>query len=92
MYDAFEERRTPVLAIANEESWYHENQKLDEHLEGDRRFHNAVDFNYKLSYTFEREAAYLIDKRGKIAQVFPMEVYERAPWWSVLNEIDRIRK
>lgn len=33
---------------------------------------------------------YLIDEKGVIQQVFPMETYNRPPVWSILNEIQRL--
>ena len=41
---------------------------------------------------YDRTSAYLIDEAGLVRQVFPMEVYDRAPFHALLNEIDRAFK
>lgn len=90
MYGEFEKRDTVVLAIANEEQTLAANVKIRDHLGGDPHFLNAVDLGFSSRDRFERTTSYLVDKEGVVRQVFPMEVYQRAPWWALLKEVDKL--
>ena len=50
----------------------------------------AADIGYVNHREYARTTSYLVDERGIIRQIFPMEVYGRAPTWALLNEMDRI--
>ena len=89
LYDEFEERNTVVVAVTSEERTMEEHAKIAHHLEVAPRFEHAPDFGYRATRAYERTASYLIDEQGIVREIFPMEIYGRAPWWSVLAGLDR---
>lgn len=83
-----ESRDVAVVAVTNEETSMEEHAKLRDHFEGDVPFHHAPDFGGEATKDYEPTTCYLIDAKGVIRQVFPMEIYERPPWWSLITGID----
>ena len=91
LIEEFEARDTVVVTIANEEDSLESNLAVRDHLGGeDPRFVSLVDLEDRSGESMERTTAYFVDATGRVRQVFPMEIYARPPWWSILNEIDAI--
>lgn len=90
MYAEVESRDFEVVAMANEEQSLLAHMKVLGEFDSLPPFPLAVDINRQRTEAYERTTAYLIDKQGVIQQIFPMEVYDRAPWWPLFNEIDRL--
>ena len=90
IYAEVESRDFEVVAMANEEQSLLAHMKVLGEFDSLPPFPLAVDINRQQTQAYERTTAYLIDPAGVIRQIFPMEVYDRAPWWPLLNEIDRL--
>ena len=92
VHGEFEKRDTRIVGLANEEQSLENFAKVDQRFDGGAPFDLVVDLAYHREGTgpYERTTAYLIDKKGVVRQVFPMEIYERPPWWAFLHEIDRV--
>ena len=89
IYQEFEKRGITVIGLANEEKSLYEHKKTIEKFEG-AGFELVADINRRKTKMLERTTAYLVDKKGIIRQIFPMEIYNRPQWWPILNEIDRL--
>lgn len=88
--EEFEKRGVALVAVANEEGDMAEHAKIRDHFGGVPPFRHAPDFQGRATRPYGRTTSYLIDRRGTVRQVFPMEIYERPPWWAFLNEIDAL--
>lgn len=53
-------------------------------------FEIVADLNRDHTKQYDRTTTYLIDKQGKVRQIFPMLIHYRASWDAVLHEMDRI--
>jgi len=90
MYDEFEKRNTVVIAVSQEDTDLVSHAKFLKRFEKTPRFDIVADINREKTRRYDRTTAYLIDKKGIVRQVFPMIIHERAPWWAVLHEMDRL--
>ena len=84
----FEKRDTIIVAVTSEERNMDEHALIANHFEEPPPFQHAPDIGRKATAAYERTSSYLIDKQGIVREVFPMEIYGRAPWWSVLRGMD----
>ena len=87
----FRQRRVQVVAVSTEETTMRAHRGVLAQLEGEPSFPILADLQRAKTAAYERTSAYFIDRRGRIRQIFPMEIYARPPWWAILNEIDRLR-
>lgn len=92
MLKEFQDRDTEIMAIANEDTSEEDFVKIFPKL-GRKPYsiHVGGDIGYDQTRAYDRVHLYYINKQGIVDQVFPMEIYSRAPWWAILNEIDRIQ-
>ena len=67
-----------------------EHAKIYDHFEEALPFDAGADLKHSVTDAYSPTTSYLIDREGKVLQVFPMEIYGRTPWWSLLNEMDRV--
>jgi hypothetical protein len=86
-------RDTAVVFVSLEDETLAEHDTIAEIFDDLPGFSVAAELDFDratspLAYT----TAYLIDPRGVVREVFPMETYARAPWWAILGEIDRLRE
>ncbi len=89
LYDEFKDRKVAVIGVSNEER----NLMAHTNVIGELGFLPEWDLVTDIGYrhnSFARTTAYLLDTDGVVRQVFPMEIYDRPPWWAILNEVDRI--
>jgi peroxiredoxin len=90
VYDEFERRDTVVIAIAQEDTDLDKHAQMAAKIKPKPRFEIVADLNRAKTGAYDRITAYLIDKNGRVRQIFPMLVRTRPSWEAVLNEIDRI--
>lgn len=88
--DEFSKRDTAVIAISNEDTSEEDFLKIFKDLGRAPSIKVGGDIGYR-HRAFDRTHIYYVDKQGVVQQVFPMEIYRRAPWWAILNEIDRLQ-
>jgi len=91
MSEELASRELEVIALSNEEAEIGAHRKVLSHFDSTPSFPLLADISYETTRSYERTTAYYIDPKGKIAQVFPMEIYNRPPWHALFNEIDRLR-
>lgn len=92
MYDELEARDTVVVAVSQEEKELSEERygPFLAKLEPYPRFDVLVDVQREVTSAYDRTTAYLIDKEGRVRQIFPMIIHARPSWRALLPEIDRL--
>ena len=91
MYGELEKRDTVVVAIAPEDESVEDFAGFySSGFDPAPRFDAAVDVGRKATRAYDRTTAYLIDKQGKVREIFPMLVRFRATWDAILTEIDEL--
>lgn len=90
LYEEFVARDVEIVAFSNEEPSFMAHTKVIGELGERPPYPILCDAKRKQTPRYERTTAYLVDRDGTVLQVFPMEIYDRPPWWAVLNEIDRL--
>ena len=88
-YEAFAERNTQVVAVAQEDTDLEKHAQFLQGLE-ERRFEIVADLNRAETKVYDRTTAYLIDREGKVRQIFPMLIHTRPDWRAIVAEIDRL--
>lgn len=89
-YDEFTRRNTVVIAVAQEDEDLDSHAKFLKHFDGKPAFEIVADLGHKQTKGYEPTTAYLIDKQGKVREIFPMMVRHRASWGAILREVDRL--
>jgi glutathione peroxidase-family protein len=90
LYKEFVARGVEIVAFSNEEKSFMAHTKVIGQLGESPPYPILCDAKRKATPRYERTTAYLVGRDGTVQQVFPMEVYDRPPWWAILNEIDRL--
>jgi peroxiredoxin len=90
MYDEMQNRCTTVIAVAQEDADLESHAKFLRHFEPSPPFEIAADLGRKQTTTYDRTTTYLIDRSGRVRQVFPNLIRHRASWRAILHEIDRL--
>lgn len=78
---------TVAIAVAQEEKSLQDLGKIYTHFRPRPRFPLVADIGHRRTTAYDRVSAYLIDKQGKVAQVFDSMVHFRPPLTAVLEEI-----
>jgi peroxiredoxin len=89
-YGEFDKRETMVIAIAQEDTDLPSHGKLVKRFQPQPKFKIAADVDGKTLAHYDRTTAYLIDKNGKIREIFPMPIHVRPRWEAILSRIDEI--
>lgn len=89
LYAEFEERDVAILGISSEERNMMDHANVIGELGFMPEWDLVTDIGYRHD-AYERTTAYFVERTGEVRQVFPMEIYDRPPWWAILNEIDRL--
>lgn len=90
MYDEFTKRDTIVIAVSQEDKDLESHGKFLKHFKTKAPFDIVADLDRKVTKSYDRTTAYLIDKKGIVRQVFPSLIHTRANWRAILNEIDAL--
>ena len=81
-----------VIAVAQEDKDLKSHGKMYNRFKPAPWFDIVADIDRAQTKAYKRTTAYLIDKKGKVRQVFPMLIHNRPSWRAILNEIDRINE
>ena len=81
------ELETVAIAVAQEEKSLQDLGKIYTNFRPRPRFPLVADIGYKKTAAYDRVSAYLIDKQGKVAQVFDSMVHFRPPLTALLHEV-----
>lgn len=79
-----------MIAVSQEDTDLKSHSRFLKYFKGKPPFDIVADLNRKATQKYRRTAAYLIDKKGVVRQVFPMLIHHRADWQAILGEIDRL--
>jgi alkyl hydroperoxide reductase subunit AhpC len=90
MYDEFEKRNTVVIAVAQEDKDVSSHAKMVKKFEPEPRFEIGVDIGHEATKPYDHTTVYLIDKQGKVREIFPTLTHSRPNWKAVLHRIDDI--
>ena len=90
LQDEFKGRDTVVIAVAQEDKDIKSHGKIYNRFKPAPWFDIVADINRAQTSAYKRTTAYLIDKQGRVRQIFPMLIHNRPSWRAILNEIDRI--
>lgn len=90
MYDEFQKRGVRVIAISQEDKDLESHARFLDHFDGKPKFDVVADIGREQTKLYDRTTTYLIDKTGKVRQVFPMTIHHRANWSAVLAELDAL--
>lgn len=88
MIGEFEARDFVVIAVAQEDVDLENHAKMRSAFEGGPKFELVADIGREGTPAYDRTTTYLIDKEGKVRQVFPQLITKRASWRAILNEAD----
>lgn len=88
MYGEFTKRDTVVVAVSQEDKDLESHGKFLKNFKPKPLFEIVADLDRKVTQSYDRTTAYLIDKKGIVRQVFPSLIHTRASWRAILNEID----
>lgn len=91
MYDEFEQRDAIVIAVSQEDKDLASAAKFLDHFDGKPKFQIVADIGRKATPRYDHTTTYVIDKDGKVRQIFPGIVHARANWLAVLDEVQLIR-
>ena len=90
-YAELEERGVRVIGLALEEEDAADTKKFLKAFRGDDPpFRFACDVGREETRRYAQTTGYLIDERGIVRQVFPMQTYARGRLPALLSEIDRV--
>lgn len=89
-YDEFEARDAVVIAVAQEDVDLEKHGNILTKFGGEPKFQIGADIGREETKKYDRTTAYLIDKEGRVRQVFPMLIHHRPSWKAILNEMDRL--
>ena len=78
-----------VVAIAQEDESLEENGRILRNLK-EPPFDVVADLERRVTTTYDRTTAYLIDKEGVVRQVFPMLIHARPSWRAIVGEIEAL--
>lgn len=90
IYDEFDKRDTVVIAVAQEDKELKQHGQMAARIKPKPRFDIVADLDRMDTTRYDRTTAYLIDKTGRVRQIFPMLIHARPSWQAVLSEIDRL--
>ena len=90
MYDEFERRNTVVIAVAQEDTDLKSHGKFLSNFEPEPRFEVVADVGRRKTKAYGRTTTYLIDKQGKVREIFPAMIHMRPTWQAVLHRIDEL--
>ena len=90
VYDEFEKRDTVVIAVAQEDKDLKQHGQMAARIKPKPRFDIVADLGRADTTPYDRTTAYLIDRTGRVRQIFPMLIHSRPSWRAVLSEIDRM--
>ena len=77
VYDEFEKRDTVVIAVAQEDNDLKQHGQMAARMKPKPRFDIVADLNRVDTTRYKRTTAYLIDKMGRVRQIFPMLIHSR---------------
>lgn len=93
LYDDLEAMDTIAIAISQEDTTLEDHgQMAARALDSAPRFPLVADLSHEHAPEYDRTTAYLIDKQGKVRQIFPMIIHARPSWEIVLKEVDRLQR
>lgn len=75
------------MAVAQEEKSLEDLAKIYRRFRPQPKFLVLADIGSKQTRVYDRVSVFLIDKQGKIAQIFDALVHFRPPWNAVLAEL-----
>ncbi len=75
------------MAIAQEEKTLGDLGKINKRFKPTPKFPVLADIGYTQTKGYDRVSMYLIDKQGRVAQVFDSLIHFRPPWNAVLAEL-----
>lgn len=90
MYSEFEAANTVVIAIAQEDTTLADHGKMVASFAGGPNFPLVADLNGRRTPAYDRVSATLIDKGGKVRQIFPMTIRSRPSWKAILGEVAKL--
>ena len=91
-YDDLEAMDTIAIAISQEDKTLEDHaQMASRALQPAPRFALVADLSREKAIEYDRTTAYLIDKRGKVRQIFPMIIHARPSWEIILKEVDGLQ-
>jgi len=91
MYDEFEGRGVPVIAIAQEDKDLESHGKFHRSFKEGRDFELVADLHGReTTGDYDRTTTYLIGADGRVKQVFPHLIHHRGMWEAILREVDRL--
>lgn len=76
-----------AIAVAQEEKSLKDSGKIYKKFKPSPKFALVADIGRKQTERYDRVTVYLIDKQGKIAQIFEAMTHFRPPWDAVLAEL-----
>lgn len=92
LYDDLEAMDTIVIAVSQEDETLVDHARMaDLALDSAPRFVLVADLSRERALEYDRTTAYLIDKKGKVRQIFPMIIHARPSWEIILKEVDRLQ-
>jgi len=92
MYDRVEALDAVVIAIAQEDQDLESHGKFYANFKPEPRFELCADLDRAETGRYERTSTYMIDKDGRVLQVFPQLIHYRAHWDGILRECERLLK
>ena len=92
MYDEFVALDTVVVALSQEDqSLEPYGPFLARFGDDGPRFEIVCDLGREETPAYDRTTAYLIDKAGRVREIFPMIIHARPSWKIVLREVLELR-
>lgn len=76
-----------MVAIAQEDKDLVSHAKFLKHFKDAPKFKLTADIEGLTKDQFHQTTTYLIDKSGRVREIFPMMVHHRASWAAVLEQI-----
>lgn len=80
-----------VISIAQEDTDLESHGKMAKEIKPKSGSYIVADLNRAETEMYDRTTAYLIDKNGKVRQVFPMLTHFRSAWGAILGEVDAMK-
>ena len=86
MKEELEKLNVSVIAIAQEDTDLESHGKFTRNFRAPKRLTVVADLDRKVTTSYDRTTAYLIDSEGIVRQIFPMIIHARPDWRAILAE------
>ncbi|GJM26464.1 MAG: hypothetical protein DHS20C16_28790 [Phycisphaerae bacterium] len=90
-YDEFEKLDTVVVAVAQEDKDLVTHAKFLKHFKPAPKFRVVADLKGQTKGRYHQTSTYLIDKSGRVREIFPMMVHHRASWGPILERVRSLK-